>query len=38
VPSANFAITEFSEIQHSPVPLLGASGTGRGVFSPKHKH
>src|SRR5215217_5114939 len=34
----NFAFTEFSEVQHSPVPLPGALGTGRGVFSPKCKH
>src|SRR5215208_5784596 len=34
----NFAFTEFSEVQHSPVPLPGPLGTGRGVFSPKCKH
>src|SRR5215208_3112378 len=28
--SANFALTEFSEVQHSRVPLPGAFGTGRG--------
>src|SRR5215204_5081203 len=35
--SANFALSVFSEVQHSPVPLPGALGTGRGVFSPKCK-
>src|SRR5918999_3530312 len=35
--SANFAISAFSEVQHSRVPLPGALGTGRGVFSPKHR-
>ena len=34
----NFRFTEFSEVLHSPVPLPGALGTGRGVFSPKYKH
>jgi hypothetical protein len=33
----NFAFTEFSEGQHSPVPLAGALGTGRGLFTPKLK-
>jgi hypothetical protein len=32
VNSANFALSEFSEVQHSPVPLPGALGTGRGVL------
>src|SRR5215207_3769629 len=36
--SANLAITEFSEVQHSRVPLPGALGPGRGVFPPKCKH
>src|SRR5215213_1834738 len=35
VNSANyFALSEFSEVQHSPVPLPGVLGTGRRVFSP----
>jgi hypothetical protein len=33
----DFRFTEFYEVQHSPVPLPGALGTGRGVFSPKHR-
>ena len=37
-PKLNFHFTEFSEVQHSRVPLPGALGTGRGVFSPKCKH
>ena len=31
-------LSEFSEVQHSRVPLPGALGTGRGVFSPKCGH
>jgi hypothetical protein len=33
----NFALTAYSEVQHSPVPLPGALGTEREVFSPKRK-
>ena len=29
----NIAFTAFSEVQHSRVPLPGALGTGRGLFS-----
>jgi capsular polysaccharide biosynthesis protein len=36
--SRNFVESEFSEVQHGPVPLPGALGKGRGVFSPKCKH
>ena len=36
--SKKFAYSGFLEVQHSPVPLPGALGTGRGVFSPKCKH
>jgi hypothetical protein len=35
--STNLAITEFSEVQHSRVPLPGALRTEREVFSPKRK-
>ena len=31
-----FTYSGFSEVQHSPVPLLGAFGTERRLFSPKH--
>ena len=34
----NFAQTEFSEVQHSPVPNAPGIGTGRGLFSTKCKH
>ena len=36
--TANIVLTEFSDVLHSPVPLAGALGPGRGVFSPKRKH
>jgi hypothetical protein len=36
--ATNLALTVFSEVQHSPVSLAGAFGTGRGLFSPKRKH
>jgi hypothetical protein len=35
-PKFNFRFTAFSEVQHSPVPLPGALGTERRVFSPKY--
>jgi hypothetical protein len=31
------SLTEFSEVQPSPVPNAPGSGMGGGVFSPKHK-
>src|SRR5215208_5671827 len=36
--SPKFAYSSFSEVQHGPVPLPGALGTGHRVFSPKCKH
>jgi hypothetical protein len=35
--SANFAMTEFSEVQPSPVPNAPRCGMGGGVFSPSRK-
>ena len=37
-PANYFALSEFLEVQHSPVLLPGALGTGCGVFSPKCTH
>jgi hypothetical protein len=36
-PKLNFRFTEFSEVQHSPVPNAPGSGIGSGVLSPRHK-